>query len=49
MHLQLHIMDFRDNPKLGDGNKNFCCVLIPIRDFRDNPKLGDGNPLMQAP
>ena len=37
--------NFRDNPKLGDGN------LMTPRDsvggqtnFRDNPKLGDGNP-----
>ena len=36
--------NFRDNPKLGDGN---IAVLpssaITLTDFRDNPKLGDGN------
>ena len=36
--------NFRDNPKLGDGNihKNRI-ITTKYKHFRDNPKLGDGN------
>ena len=38
------IYDFRNNPKLGDGNLRVMFTLINASvDFRDNPKLGDGN------
>ena len=37
-------IDFRDNPKLGDGNIAMLCKAVDCFDFRDNPKLGDGNP-----
>ena len=37
-------MNFRDNPKLGDGNKLIMLVIVKLAlNFRDNPKLGDGN------
>ena len=36
--------NFRDNPKLGDGNYLIWLLLrFLVPDFRDNPKLGDGN------
>ena len=36
--------DFRDNPKLGDGNYIVGHNIINYDiHFRDNPKLGDGN------
>ena len=38
------ILDFRDNPKLGDGNPLIIEETPPATaHFRDNPKLGDGN------
>ena len=36
------IIDFRDNPKLGDGNRLTYLRNLSIINFRDNPKLGDG-------
>ena len=36
--------NFRDNPKLGDGNRSIQALTYArLYDFRDNPKLGDGN------
>ena len=37
------VKDFRDNPKLGDGNPNPSSNEPSDSNFRDNPKLGDGN------
>ena len=37
------LLYFRDNPKLGDGNKDEVVDSTVIAYFRDNPKLGDGN------
>ena len=41
--IDIRKLNFRDNPKLGDGNY-LPYHLYRIRHyFRDNPKLGDGN------
>ena len=37
------ITDFRDSPKLGDGNISALLLADYLLYFRDNPKLGDGN------
>ncbi len=42
-----YLVDFRDNPKLGDGK-----TIVRHRfntfqlNFRDNPKLGDGKKIL---
>ena len=43
--IQFIRQNFRDNPKLGDGNSgnSFTTITVGNLNFRDNPKLGDGN------
>ena len=44
VNVRFVILNFRDNPKLGDGNLIFVYYKPEkTNNFRDNPKLGDGN------